>query len=198
MKVILLNNSKLGKVGEIVTVKNGYARNCLFPRSIALPATKDNQLKFEQIKKELENKKFASLSIFNQVAAKLTDVTFKFIQKASDEGKLFGSINAKMIAKVLSDKVSLELKMQNFKINHFNIFIPNAIKECGLFHVFYGSEEKFRFFVSVGRTESEAEKYSLQSIENEVNFDVNKDNQNASNELLLQEVNKDNSVVLSA
>ena len=126
MQVILLsnNNNKLGKVGDIVTVKNGYARNCLFPRSIALPATKDNKEKFEQIKKEMETKKLISSSVFHKVASHLTDNIFKFVEKASDEGKLFGSVTPKMIVKVLSDKITTDLKIQNFKISYFNLFIP--------------------------------------------------------------------------
>ncbi|MFO1129929.1 MAG: 50S ribosomal protein L9 [Rickettsiales bacterium] len=189
MQVILLsnNNNKLGKIGDIVTVKNGYARNCLFPRSIALPATKDNKEKFDQIKKEIESKKLISSSIFNKVANHLTDNIFKFIEKSSDEGKLFGSVTPKMIAKALSDKITAELKIQNFKINHFNLFIPNAIKECGLFHVFYGpEEERFRFFVSVGSTQAEADKNAILTKENDIISAVDdvsavNDNSNVSN-----------------
>ncbi len=158
MKLILLKSfNRLGKYGEVVTVANGYARNYLIPMHIAIPATKTNLENFELRKLEISKQKEVEMKNFDNVAEKMHDHVFYFIENASEDGKLFGSISSKKIAKVLSDEIKSKID-SNFQVKYSEVEIPQPIKYYGFFHVFYGNDKKFRFFISVGRNENEAKK----------------------------------------
>lgn len=100
MNIILLDKiANLGGLGDTVTVKAGYARNFLFPKGKAVPATKDNVAKFEQRRAELEAKIAEQLSAAQAKADKITELAEVTIAApAGDEGKLFGSIGTRDIA----------------------------------------------------------------------------------------------------
>jgi len=117
MNVILLDKvANLGSLGDNVTVKSGYARNFLFPKGKAVPATKANLEQFEARRAELEKKVAEELAAAEARAAKVTELAeITIVSKAGDEGKLFGSIGTRDIAEAISEAgvavVKAEVKM---------------------------------------------------------------------------------------
>jgi large subunit ribosomal protein L9 len=102
MEVILLERvAKLGQMGEVVRVKDGYARNFLLPQKKALRATKDNRTKFEDMKEQLQATNLEARGDAEKVAAKLNGQSFPVLRQASDTGQLFGSVSARDIATIL-------------------------------------------------------------------------------------------------
>ncbi|GGD57211.1 50S ribosomal protein L9 [Lacimicrobium alkaliphilum] len=104
MEIILLDKiANLGGLGDQVTVKSGYARNFLFPKAKAVPATKANIEKFEQRRAELEAKIAEELAAAEARAAKVAELAEVTIAApAGEEGKLFGSVGTKDIADALT------------------------------------------------------------------------------------------------
>ncbi len=104
MEVILLEKmGKVGDVGDQITVKAGYARNYLFPFSKAIPATKENISTFEARKGELLKKAAEKLEGEQKRAAQLTGLVIMIEANASEEGKLYGSVGTREIAKAAAD-----------------------------------------------------------------------------------------------
>lgn len=102
MEVILLERvAKLGQMGEVVRVKDGYARNFLLPQGKALRANKDNRAKFEGMKAQLEATNLEAKGDAEKVATKLNGQSFPVLRQASDTGQLFGSVSARDIATIL-------------------------------------------------------------------------------------------------
>ena len=103
MEVILLEKiAKLGKLGDKVTVKNGYGRNFLLPFGKALPATEANLATFEARRAELENAANEQLSNAQKRAGEMAEIELTLTAKAGDEGKLFGSIGARDLAEAIT------------------------------------------------------------------------------------------------
>ena len=104
MEVILLERvGKLGQMGEVVRVKDGYARNFLLPQGKALRATKDNRAKFEGMKVQLEARNLEMKTEAEGIAGKLKGKSFVVQRQASESGQLFGSVSARDIAFILVD-----------------------------------------------------------------------------------------------
>src|SRR3954468_14456931 len=98
MEVILLERvAKLGQMGEVVRVKDGFARNFLLKRGKALRATTDNRAKFEGMKAELEANNLQAKSEANKVAEKINGRDIVIIRQASESGQLFGSVSVRDI-----------------------------------------------------------------------------------------------------
>ncbi|MFW0039228.1 MAG: 50S ribosomal protein L9 [Coxiella endosymbiont of Dermacentor silvarum] len=105
MRVILQEKiENLGNIGDQIFVKPGYARNFLFPYGKAIPATLENIAEFEKNRTELEKLAAAQLERTKARAKKLEGKTFRVIAKASDEGKLFGSVGVREIAAAISSR----------------------------------------------------------------------------------------------
>ena len=103
MEVILLEKiAKLGKLGDKVTVKNGYGRNFLLPFGKALPATEANLATFEARRAELESAANTQLSNAQKRAGEMAEIELTLTAKAGDEGKLFGSIGARDLAEAIT------------------------------------------------------------------------------------------------
>lgn len=123
MKIILLKDVKeLGQVGELVNSKDGYARNFLFPRGLAIEATPANLKKWEEENKKQANKKQVEEDEALKLKAKIEGLTVTLTSKGGEGGRLFGSITSKDIAdglksqhKVEIDRRKIELK-DNIKI----------------------------------------------------------------------------------
>lgn len=99
MQVILLERiARLGKMGETVDVKNGYARNFLLPQGKALPATEANKAKFDAQRAELEAKSEEARKAAESVASTLEEVTVTVERQASETGMLYGSVKPADIA----------------------------------------------------------------------------------------------------
>ena len=91
MEVILLERvAKLGQMGDVVRVKDGYARNFLLPKGKALRATKDNKTKFETMKSQLEVRNLELKSEAEKVGSKLDGKTFVVLRQAGETGQLYG------------------------------------------------------------------------------------------------------------
>ena len=124
MKVILTTNiKKLGKVGDLINVKNGFARNFLFPQKKALRNTKNNKEYFDKIRdeinaKEAKNKDNALILLNN-----LKDLKIEFIKEADENNQLYGAVSKKEIQKFLEEK--------NIKLLSDDIKILQTIKSLG-------------------------------------------------------------------
>lgn len=106
MNIILLERiSNLGHLGEEVAVKNGYARNYLIPTGKAVRANAENRKEFEGRREELERAANAKLTDANDRAAKLVDRSVVIVARASEEGKLYGSVGTAEIARALTDSI---------------------------------------------------------------------------------------------
>src|SRR5919109_2530578 len=102
MQVILLERiGRLGQMGDIVTVKDGYARNFLLPQGKALRATKENMDEFEKKRVQLEARNLELKKDAEAVAAKLDGQRFITIRQAGDTGQLYGSVSTRDIADVV-------------------------------------------------------------------------------------------------
>src|SRR4029077_17894348 len=104
MEVILLERvGKLGQMGEVVRVKDGFARNFLLPQGKALRATKDNRAKFESMKIELEARHLERKSDHEKVSTKIDGKSFAVIRQASETGQLYGSVSPRDLVAILAD-----------------------------------------------------------------------------------------------
>ncbi|MGE5677207.1 MAG: 50S ribosomal protein L9, partial [Pseudomonadota bacterium] len=102
MKVVLLQDVKdLGKKGELVSASDGYARNFLFPRKLAVEATEGRLKEIEDKKSSEKNRKEKELAAAKELAEKLGKLEVNFKTKAGENGKLFGSITGKDIAEAI-------------------------------------------------------------------------------------------------
>lgn len=116
MEVILLQRiEKLGKMGDVVTVRPGYARNFLLPKKIALRATKENIAHFDKEKAVLENLNLKHKEEAEVLAVKLEGTMAVLIRQASESGQLYGSVSARDVASALNNE---HIHKNNVKIDH--------------------------------------------------------------------------------
>lgn len=105
MEVILLERvGKHGQMGDVVRVKDGFARNFLFPRNKALRATPENKKRFEGMKAELEKRNLEAKGEAGKVAAKIDGKSFVVLRQASEAGQLFGSVTTRDIARLIAEE----------------------------------------------------------------------------------------------
>ena len=124
MEVILQEDvAHLGHIGEIVKVRDGYARNYLFPRGLAVLADKRNLRELEHQKRVVEEKRQRVAATAQEVAKKMAAVDLQFAARAGDGGKLFGSITNQDIEKQLRDK--------GFDVERRRIKLDEPIKSVG-------------------------------------------------------------------
>jgi large subunit ribosomal protein L9 len=128
MEIILLERIvNLGQMGDLVTVKPGYARNYLLPQGKALRATKENRERFDNERSQLEADNLNRKGEAEKVAEKMKDLSVSLIRAASEMGQLYGSATARDISDAVSEK--------GFTINRNQIDLNTAIKTLGLFPV---------------------------------------------------------------
>ena len=105
MKVILTTNlKKLGKVGDLVNVKSGYARNFLFPKNFALRNNKENKEHFDKIKDEINAKEGEKKENALTLLKKIQNLKLEFYKESDEKDQLYGSISKKEILNYLEDK----------------------------------------------------------------------------------------------
>ena len=155
MEVILLQHvEKLGKIGDKVTVKNGYARNFLLPQKKALRATEANEAFFEQQKAELEayNKKLFDEA--NEKSEALKGFGVVLIRQAAETGQLYGSVSIRDIA--------VAVKEAGHTIERRQIYLEKPIKDLGVYEVKINlhPEVSQTILVNIARTADEAKKQS--------------------------------------
>lgn len=118
MKVILCADIKnVGRKDEVINASDGYARNFLFPRKLAVPADKENMSKLQAKQESKEYKRGLELEEAKKVANKLNEITLKIKTKSGENGKLFGSITSKEISQNLEEqyKIIVDKKKINLK-----------------------------------------------------------------------------------
>jgi len=124
MKVILTSNiKKLGKIGDLVSVTDGYARNCLLPQKKALRENKKNLEYYEKIKEEIKIKEKVKKDEAENLLLKLKEISIIFSKEADEKNQLYGSISKKEIQNFLVEK--------EIKFNSDDIEILDPIKSVG-------------------------------------------------------------------
>lgn len=175
MQVILLERvAKLGQMGEVVKVKDGYARNFLLPQGKALRASEDNIKSFEARKAQLEAQNLETRKEAEAVAGKLDGQTFVVIRSASDAGALYGSVTTRDAADAAT--------AAGFTIDRRQLTLTRPIKELGLHEVevVLHPEVSATIILNVARSAEEAELQasgkSIQELaaqaEAEANFEI--------------------------
>ena len=152
MQVILLERvAKLGQMGEIVDVKDGYARNFLLPQGKALWASKENQAKFEGQKAQLEARNFETKTEAEKLAERLDGQQFVIIRSASDAGALYGSVSTRDAAEAATEA--------GFSIDRKQVALDAPIKELGVHTVTVTlhPEVDATIELNVARSQEEAE-----------------------------------------
>jgi large subunit ribosomal protein L9 len=139
-------------MGEVVKVKDGFARNYLLPKKKALRATQQNRSYFETQRAQLEARNLEHRTEAQSVAQKLEGKTFVLLRQAGDRGQLYGSVSPRDIADVVS--------AGGFSINRSQVPLDKAIKTIGLFpvSVVLHPEVRVQVTMNVARTEDEAER----------------------------------------
>ena len=128
MEVILLERiSRLGGVGDVVKVKDGFARNYLIPTKKALRASKDNKAVFESQRETLEKQNLERKAAAEVQAKKLEGVIATVVRQAADDGKLYGSVAVRDVAEAL--------EAQGHKVDRRLIDLNATIKSIGLYDV---------------------------------------------------------------
>ena len=124
MKVILTTNvKKLGKVGELVNVKDGYARNFLLPKKMALRENKKNLEYYEKIKEEIKINENNKLEQAKQTIENIKKLNIEFTKEADEKGQLYGAISKKEILNFLKDN--------EVKIHSDDIVLSEQIRSIG-------------------------------------------------------------------
>ena len=152
MQVVLLERvAKLGQMGEVVNVKQGFARNFLLPQGKALRATEANLKQFEAQRAQLEANNLETKKEADAFGAKLDGQQFVVIRSASDAGSLYGSVTASDAADVAGEG--------GFTIDKGQIVLDKPIKELGLhsMRVILHPEVEVRIEINVARSKEEAE-----------------------------------------
>ncbi len=128
MEIILLESfDKLGKIGDVVNVKDGFARNFLLPQKKALRANKSNKEYYEKIKSSLQEKNNELIKNAKEISIQLQKKEITFIRQASETGQLYGSVSPK--------DISNYFKNENILIAPSNINLITPIKKTGIFEV---------------------------------------------------------------
>ncbi len=118
MEVILLERiPKLGKMGDVVRVRDGFARNFLLPRSKALRATAENKERFESMKAELQAKNLEARGGAEKIAAGLDGKTVTILRQASETGQLYGSVSTRDIAGLVNADGSAQVTRGQVELN---------------------------------------------------------------------------------
>lgn len=153
MQVILLERiGRLGQMGDVVNVKNGYARNFLLPQKKALRASEENLARFQKDRAQLEARDLELKKEAEAVAAKLGGKAFVVIRQAGDTGQLYGSVTPRDIAEIVT--------AGGFSVDRRQMVLDRPIKTLGVHptKVALHPEVIVQVSLNVARTEDEAER----------------------------------------
>ena len=127
MDIILIQDvDNLGGKNELVKVKNGYARNFLIPRGLAVEASPSNKKQLEERLKQVKKREEKMLAEINSVVAKLKESPLKIGAKTGTSGKIFGSVTALQISRAIRDQKGYEIDRKKISINE-------EVKELGTY-----------------------------------------------------------------
>ena len=151
MDVILLERiEKLGQLGDVVRVKDGFARNHLLPQRKAVRATKDARERFETEREALEKDNLSRRGDAAAEAARMNGAKVVIVQQAGDSGQLYGAVRARDVAASLTEL--------GFSVDRKQVVLRTVIKSLGIYSVdvWLHAEEKVEISVNVARSEEEA------------------------------------------
>ncbi len=153
MEIILLERiDRLGQMGDVVNVKNGYARNYLFPQKKALRKTADNMKAFEAKRAEYEAMNAKLKADAEQLAKDLKGLSVTIIRQAAETGQLYGSVTGRDVCDAIAEK--------GFKVERRHVELNTPFKVMGVFDVVLklhpDVEQTIR--VNIARSEAEAQK----------------------------------------
>ncbi|MCA8879148.1 MAG: 50S ribosomal protein L9 [Rhodobacteraceae bacterium] len=151
MDIILLERvAKLGQMGEVVSVRDGYARNYLLPQGKAMRASAENIARFETQKAQLEARNLESRQEAESLGTKLDGQSFVVIRSASEAGALYGSVSPRDAADAATE--------EGFSLDRKQIRLARPIKELGLHevHVSLHPEVEVTITLNVARSQEEA------------------------------------------
>lgn len=118
MKVILLDNIKgVGKKDDVINASDGYARNYLFPKKLAVEANNENMLKLKAKQNAVEYKKGVEKDEAKAIADKINKLTLEIKVKAGENGKIFGGVTAKEISENLKEKYNIDIDKKKINLN---------------------------------------------------------------------------------
>ncbi|MER3497173.1 MAG: 50S ribosomal protein L9 [Chitinophagaceae bacterium] len=135
MEVILIEDvDNLGGANEVVKVRNGYARNYLLPRKLAVEASPGNMKQLEEKLKQAKKKEEAMLGQINSVIEKLNESPLKIGAKTGTSGKIFGSVTSLQLSRAIREQ-------KGYEIDRKKITLPDEIKELGTYkaHIDFGN-----------------------------------------------------------
>ena len=127
MEIILIQDvDNLGGKNEVVRVKNGYARNYLLPRQLAVENSPSNRKQLEERMKQVKKKEDKMLAEINSVIAKLNEAPLKLGAKTGTSGKIFGSVTSLQISRAIREQ-------KGYEIDRKRITLPDEVKEIGTY-----------------------------------------------------------------
>jgi large subunit ribosomal protein L9 len=127
MDIILLDHiDKVGAKHDVVKVKDGYGRNFLIPRGLAIVANRTNMARLDGLKKQAAKKEAALVESLKAIAAKLVGISLKITAKAGESGRLFGSVTSQHVAAALKDQAGVEVDKRLIEM-------PEEVKEIGAY-----------------------------------------------------------------
>ena len=182
MKVILIDAlPKLGKIGDVIVVKNGYAKNFLIPNKKAICFSDENYKAFEGKKHEFEQESIKKLEGASKIKALTEGKNVIIIENASDDGRLYGSVNSSLIANKINELIGEKLVAKSA------IFLNKPIKETGIYEAKLAIHSDLAIAVKlvVSRSESEAQallnpkKPAKAKEDSETSLEENSDKENA-------------------
>lgn len=162
MEIILLEHvEKLGRMGDVVNVKNGYASNYLLPAKKALRATDANKAVFEKQKAELEARNKALFDEASKKAESLKGFSAVLIRQAAETGQLYGSVTIRDIAGAI--------KAAGFDVERRCVFLEKPIKDLGVYEVKLNLHPEISqtVLVNVARTDDEARRQAKEASSSE-------------------------------
>lgn len=169
MEVILLERiERLGQMGDVVNVKNGYARNYLLPQKKALRKTKDNMAFFESKRKEYEARNLKMKQDAEALAEKMAGLSVVIVRQAAETGQLYGSVTMRDICEAIRDA--------GFHIERYQIDLNQPFKNLGIFDVKLSLHPDVAQTVriNIARSEEEAKRANQKKTKKEEKADASK------------------------
>ncbi|RBM09619.1 50S ribosomal protein L9 [Novacetimonas cocois] len=150
--ILLQRVEKLGQMGEIVTVKPGYARNFLLPQGKAIRANAHNRERFERERVQLEAQNLKRREEAERLSERMHGLSVVLIRQAGDSGSLYGSVTTRDIAEALTQA--------GLTVSRSQVILPEPIKQLGVYEVRVAlhPEVSMQVSVNVARSEEEAER----------------------------------------
>ncbi|MBS3812722.1 50S ribosomal protein L9 [Candidatus Bipolaricaulota bacterium] len=161
MELILTEDiENLGEMGEVIEVADGYGRNYLVPKGLAVEPTVGNRRRYEKVRREISKKKEERRKHARDIADKLDGLTLSFVRKAQEEHHLYGSVRTGDIVESVKDETEIDL-------DEASVRLDGPIEELGQFGVEIGLYEDIHANIKVNVMEEEEEETEEEAEEKE-------------------------------